>query len=337
MNNNKICKQKTHFWKWAVSFTLIATLMVGAVTALFAGKTDKTENALAAQNEFTAEMVNTEYVTLSMRSAAVPMATAVENSVSKTLTATVLPETAENKAVDWSIDWGDDGKTENVTDYVTVTPTSDGSNVATVTCYKAFTGNIVITATTRENGYSATCVVTFVGMPTDIVLDGTITPTSGEYKVGIGQTYTFNVSLSNPFNNVGSQFNSISCGVNGVGSVVLGYMEYYNASGNSNWYDTSDKTVTLDSLKDNFITVSYSQGVLTINTIKSIESYYASVDKMDGGRTRAYTDKFRSYVDDCYFKVWVTENTSGLTKEFNVRFDDGVVTGVSVAENELTF
>ena len=60
MNNNKICKQKSHIWKWAVSFTLIAALMVGAVTALFAGKTDKTENALAAQNEFTAEMVNTE-------------------------------------------------------------------------------------------------------------------------------------------------------------------------------------------------------------------------------------------------------------------------------------
>lgn len=337
MNNNKICKQKTHFWKWVVSFTLIATLMVGAVTALFMNKTENTNKALAVQNEFTAEMANTEYVMLSMRSSAVPMATAVENSVSKTLTATVLPETAENKAIDWSIDWGDDGKTENVTDYVTVTPTSDGSNVATVTCYKAFTGTIVITATTRENGYSATCVVTFVGMPADIVLNGSISQTNGEYKVGIGQTYTFNVSLTNPLGSVGSQFNSVSCGVNGVGSVVLGYMEHYNASGNDKWYDTSDQTVTLDSLKDNFITVSYSQGVLTINTIKSIESYYSSTQRMDGGRTTAYHDKFRSFVDDCYFKVWVKEETSGLMKEFNVRFDDGVVTGVSLAENELAF
>ena len=337
MNNNKICKQKTHFWKWVVSFTLIATLMVGAVTALFMNKTENTNKALAVQNEFTAEMANTEYVMLSMRSSAVPMATAVENSVSKTLTATVLPETAKNKAIDWSIDWGDDGKTENVTDYVTVTPTSDGSNVATVTCYKAFTGTIVITATTRENGYSATCVVTFVGMPADIVLNGSISQTNGEYKVGIGQTYTFNVSLTNPLGSVGSQFNSVSCGVNGVGSVVLGYMEHYNASGNDKWYDTSDQTVTLDSLKDNFITVSYSQGVLTINTIKSIESYYSSTQRMDGGRTTAYHDKFRSFVDDCYFKVWVKEETSGLMKEFNVRFDDGVVTGVSLAENELAF
>lgn len=337
MNNKKIYKQKSNIWKLAASFTLIAVLMVGAFTVLFAGKIDKTEKTSFVNNEFVAEIENTEHVMLSMRSSAIPMATLVENSVSKTLTATILPETAKNKAVDWSIAWGDDGKSETVTDYVTVTPTSDGSNVATVTCYKAFTGTIVITATTRENGYSATCVVTFVGMPTDIVLNGSISQTNGEYKVGIGQTYTFNVSLSNPFNNVGSQFNSISCGVNGVGSVVLGYMEHYNASGNDKWYDTSDQTVTLDSLKDNFITVSYSQGVLTIKTIKSIESYYASSKRMDGGRTTAYEDKFRSFVDDCYFKVWVKENTSGLTKEFNVRFDDGVVTGVSISENELAF
>ena len=58
---------------------------------------------------------------------------------------------------------------------------------------------------------------------------------------------------------------------------------------------------------------------------------------MDGGRTRAYHDNFRSYVDDCYFKVWIKENTSGLTKEFNVRFDDAVVTGVNMNNVELSF
>lgn len=198
-------------------------------------------------NDFAAETINTQYVKLAMSSAAT---VAADNSVNKTLTATVLPATAQNKAVDWSAEWGDS---------------------------------------------------------------------------------------SNPFNSVGSQFNSISCGVNGVGSMILGYMEHYNASGNDKWYDSSDKTVTLDSLKDNFITVSYSQGKLSITTIKSIESYYASVQRMDGGRTRGYTDKFRSYVDDCYFKVWITESTSGLTKEFIVRFDDKVVTGVNVSESEMSF
>lgn len=292
------------------------------------------KDAPRPDNDFAAETVNTQYVKLAMSSAAT---VAADNSVSKTLTATVLPATAQNKAVDWSAEWGDSSNTSNVSEYVTVTPNSDGSTTATVTCYKAFTGTVVITATTRENGYSATCIVTFVGLPTDISISGSLSPTSGAYKAGIGQSYAFDVSLSNPFNSVGSQFNSISCGVNGVGSMILGYMEHYNASGNDKWYDSSDKTVTLDSLKDNFITVSYSQGKLSITTIKSIESYYASVQRMDGGRTRAYTDKFRSYVDDCYFKVWITESTSGLTKEFIVRFDDKVVTGVNVSESEMSF
>ncbi len=287
-----------------------------------------------SENDFAAEMHNTQYVKLAMSSAATVTA---DNSVSKTLTATVLPETAENKAVDWTVEWDDTENETAVTDYVTVTPTADGSTTATVTCHKAFTGNIIITVTTRENGYSATCVVSFVGMPTDISISGSLSPSSGEYKVGIGETYTFNVSLTNPFNQVGSQFNNITCGVNGVGSVVLGYMEHYNSSGTDKWYDESDETVTLDSLKENFITVSYSAGKLSITTIKSIESYYSSVQRMDGGRTRAYHDKFRSFVDDCYFKVWVKESNSGLTKEFKVRFDDGVVTGVNMSNGELSF
>lgn len=286
------------------------------------------------ENDFSAEMHDTQYVKLAMSSAAT---VAADNSVSKTLTATVLPETAENKAVDWTVEWDDTENETAVTDYVTVTPTADGSTTATVTCHKAFTGNIIITVTTRENGYSATCVVSFVGMPTDISINGSLSPVSGEYKVGIGETYTFNVSLTNPFNQVGEQFNDITCGVNGVGSVVLGYMEHYNTSGTDKWYDESDETVTLDSLKENFITVSYSAGKLSITTIKSIESYYSSVQRMDGGRTRAYHDKFRSFVDDCYFKVWVKESTSGLTKEFKVRFDDGVVTGVNMSNGEMSF
>ena len=286
------------------------------------------------ENDFAAVIHNTEHVKLAMSTATV---LAADNSVSKTLTATVLPETAENKKVDWSVEWDDTENETTVTDYVTVTPAADGSTTATVTCYKAFTGNIIITVTTRENGYSATCVVSFIGIPTDISINGSLSPVSGEYNVGIGQTYTFDVSLTNPFNQVGEQFSDITCGVNGVGSVVLGYMEHYNSSGTDKWYDSSDKTVTLDSLKENFITVSYSAGKLSITTIKSIESYYGSMQRMDGGRTRAYHDKFRSFVDDCYFKVWVKESNSGLTKEFNVRFDDAVVTGVNMSNGEISF
>ena len=316
-------------------FAIMAAIAVFAlVLSLVLVGCSSDKNAPTADNDFSAEIHNTQYVKLAMSTATV---LAADNSVSKTLTATVLPETAENKKVDWSVEWDNTENTTDVTEYVTVTPSADGSTTATVTCYKAFTGNIIITVTTRENGYSATCVVSFIGIPTEIALNGSLPPSAGEYNVGIGETYTFDVTLTNPFNQVGSQFNDITCGVNGVGSVVLGYMEHYNSSGIDKWYDESDETVTLDSLKENFITVSYSAGKLSITTIKSIESYYSSVQRMDGGRTRAYHDKFRSYVDDCYFKVWIKENTSGLTKEFNVRFDDAVVTGVNMSNGEISF
>lgn len=72
-----------------------------------------------------------------------------------TLTATISPETADNKAVDWSVafvnpssSWANGKK---VTDYVTVLPSSDGALTATVNCLKAFGEQIIITVTSRAN------------------------------------------------------------------------------------------------------------------------------------------------------------------------------------------
>jgi len=293
--------------------------------------TNQQENIV---NDFSAEIINTDHVVISMSEI---MSMSTETSISKTLTATVLPATATNKTVDWSCEWADSENTANVSDYVTVTPLSSGSTTATVTCYNAFTDNIVITVTTRESGYSATCTVSFIGIPTDISISGAISPVSGEYLVGIGETYEFDVTLSNPFNSVGAEFNDITCGITGVGSVVLGYMEHYNTSNTDVWFDDGNKTVTLDSLKDNFISASFADGELSVTTIKSIESYYALKKGMDSGRTMTYTDKFRSYVDDCYFKVWVKENQSGLTNEYILRFDESIVTSISIDNGEIFF
>ena len=83
-----------------------------------------------------------------------------------TLTATVMPELAENKAVDWAIGFKNanaawaSGKT--VTDYVTVMPTSEGSLTARVECKAAFGTQIVVTVTSRENrSASATCTADY--------------------------------------------------------------------------------------------------------------------------------------------------------------------------------
>lgn len=72
----------------------------------------------------------------------------------ETITATINPDDATNKAVDWSVafknpssSWAS-GKT--VTEYVTVTPQSDGSLTATIECKKAFGEQIIVKCTSRE-------------------------------------------------------------------------------------------------------------------------------------------------------------------------------------------
>lgn len=317
--------------RWIVAFSLIAVLFIGMAVSLAILLSLKQEER-RPQNDFAAETVNSEHIRLTMSTYA---AVAADNSVSKTIIATVLPATAANKQVDWSVEWGDEEAEGDVSQYVTVTPASDGGTTATVTCKQAFTGTILVIATTRESGYQASCILTFVGIPTDIIVSGSVSPMGGAYKLGIGQDYVFDVELTNPFDSVGEQFNDFDCRVYGVGSVVLGYLE--RISGVEKWYDEQNETVPLDSLKDNFISVSYADGQLTVTTKKSIESYYSRMQKGDGGRTTFYWDKFRSYAGDCYFKVRIEERTSGISKELEIRFDDTIVTGVNVNQTEMQF
>ena len=157
MNNEFYEHKKSDAVKWIIVFVLIGVLFAGMIASLVMsapGKTEETEggvNAEAAAGDFEAIMHNTEFISLKMSAQAV---TAADNSVSKTLTATVTPDDANDKSVDWSIAWmsGATRAEEAVTDYVTVTPESDGALVATVTCHKAFPGDkAVITVKTKQS------------------------------------------------------------------------------------------------------------------------------------------------------------------------------------------
>lgn len=102
------------------------------------------------------------------------------------LTATITPEDATNKAVDWTVRFKDassewaTGKT--VTDYVTVTPTSDGALTANVQCLQAFGEQIEVVVTSRDNPEaSAICKVDYAARITGAsikfsTLDETYTP-----------------------------------------------------------------------------------------------------------------------------------------------------------------
>lgn len=91
---------------------------------------------------------------------------AAQNSASVTLQATVLPDNAANKTVDWSVTFKNPSvawaKNKVATDYITVTPSGDGSTRATVTCLENFGAQILITVTSRDNTEAkATCTVDY--------------------------------------------------------------------------------------------------------------------------------------------------------------------------------
>ncbi|MBR6050456.1 MAG: hypothetical protein IKP68_04540 [Clostridia bacterium] len=260
------------------------------------------------------------------------------NTVSYTINATVLPATAKNKNVTWTAAWGDSSNTSAVSTYLTVTPAAAGSTTATITCLKPFTGNIIVTCTTQESGFEAACVVQFKGVPSSITLTGDLTADSnGKFNVIPGKNYAMQINLANVYNQIGSEYSDYTYSLTGVGQFKVGYCEHYNTSGKDVWYDNSYKTVNVDDLKDQFVTVTQSGNSITITTIKSFESYYKTKTRMDGGRTWGYDDKFKEFVTDCYFKLAVRENTSGLVKEYIINFDPTLVAGISLTPMTITF
>ena len=162
-----------------------------------------------------------------------------KSTISVTLEATVEPVDAYNKEVDWAVVWADDATliSQAVENYVTVEPLTDGSTTATVTCYRPFVDNtVIITVTTREGGFTSTCDVEFVGVPTSMQVipvgdyarevsrrDGEFfgyDETIYHYYMSTGTTYQFEVILDNPLHQVSDSF------YDGI------YLRLYNDSAN---------------------------------------------------------------------------------------------------------
>ena len=321
---------------------LLAVVMIFTATALISCTSEgltsahPKETVVTFSDTLNSEPQSSPYISLSASPVTVSV-TEKATTLTQTLTAIIIPVTAANKEVDWSVAWADSANTQSVTDYLTVTPKSSGSTIATVACFRPFEGNIIITVTTRDSGFKAQCVVNYVGKPTDIVFASNLTPTASGYHVATKGSYTFNVSLLNPLGTVGEQFNDLVVEVGAVGSVVLGYREYYTATETEKWFEASDTTVELKTMADKFISVTYVDGVLTVNTLGAIEDYYESMERLDGGRTRAYKNQFRSYVGDCYFTVTITEKTSGLSETIKIRLDNTAVASVSLDHDRMSF
>ena len=120
-----------------------------------------------------------------------------------TLTATVTPANAVDKTVDWSVMFVDpaaswaNGKT--VTDYVTVTPTSDGALTATVECLQAFGEQIkVIVASRVSSTVNATCTVDYAQKITGmrVYFEPSNSSYSSDVNIPAGEEFTLSISAA---------------------------------------------------------------------------------------------------------------------------------------------
>ena len=110
----------------------------------------------------------------------------VQAETAYTVTATVYPADAANQKVDWSVSFANASSTwasgKKVTDYVTVTPSSDGALTAVIQNVAAFGERIVVKTTSRDNTSAyATLNVEYLQRTTgySFAVDGKVLSTTG--------------------------------------------------------------------------------------------------------------------------------------------------------------
>ncbi len=342
--------KKSDTVKWIIAFTLIIVLMAGVVAALILSL-DKPmpikpqETPVSENTELHFEQGKNPKVLLAMSAPRYAAATQANTaSVSYDITATLEPANVENKKVDWKIEWSADAplKDKKITEYFTLTPTSDGALTAKLTCIKSFRGSsAILSVTSRDSGVVGTATVTFSGKPAtmDVDVSGIGTQTrgniSGVLQLKRGQTYTQTIGISNAFGDVGSEYSDYSVSVTGVGSFVKG--TFTATMSYQKW--SEETNVNLDSVKNDYISAKIVNGKLVVEAKDRYENMRGStVGNSSGGTTK---DLYKEDNKDSngnlpYYQIKVTENKSGLSKTLNVYIVSTVNT-VSVNYGNIDF
>ena len=286
-----------------------------------------------------------------------------QNSVEVRIEATVTPANATNREVDFSVAWGDGAQraAEPVTDYVTVTPESDGSRIATVVCKKEFGDDtILITVTTRDGGFTAICTVTFEGMPDSLkfVYGDREYASTSEIAVRANAEYSVGLKLEGKLGEVGEQFGDfeiVSITMQGKfnarrkainngttvfeDSIVIDLEDPYYYAYDIAMGEDGDK-VMFDASQ--FIGCSIEGDTLKVRAIRSEESFvYPSTPPRTGTRVTyesAYYDpRGGGAPSDCRMCVLVRDNASGVEGLLYIDIEGTAVNGVSLSETELEF
>ena len=252
------------------------------------------------------------------------------------ITATITPADAKNKNVTWTVEWDSESKLKDkfVTDYVTVTADSTNSLKATVVCKRAFRGStIVVTVTTEEGGYAASCNVTYEGKPSAIDVNS-----GNALKVNLVGANSYAVSLSNVFDDLGEKYyNEVT-----VKSFTWGGTYYggkYNTMNGGSWEELGTNNIADLQNIEMYIDVTYDNQTLTVNNKKSIvESAYQDMTGSSQGAL------YYGYVkSDVKMYVDVTLECIGVEKTVRVNFEpvtltvNGGANGSCKLVNEATF
>ena len=334
--------------------TVLSTFALASCNPNGFGKNTDTEPAKTTPS-LSIETKNSPFMSLSAKT--VTRATTNGNVLEHILTATVLPETAENKEVDWTINWEDDTRSENLNEYVRLVSNGDGSNVVTVTCLQPFTGNVVITVTTREGGFTAQCICKYVGIPSNMDVDLSDAIIMPDFDlnidiVEIGQTTTYHeINLSNIFGEPGADFTpeydieleahggiktkNTTHDANGnltgteEGEITMQTMDFFDTVGYYSAYYMSDKGAF------NTLYVGIRDGQLYLSGLNYPAAFHSEKTNTDGTVSKVVFD---GYIDDMepYVTVTLTEKVTGISYTFNVR-TVGTVNNVNLDYSEIIF
>ncbi len=345
--------QRSDKIKWVIAFTLIIVLIIGVFGSyvhLF-GYFDKANEDKPTTEDSTSISSDEGSIRLTSLEAYSTEVNAIgETTVSKKITATVLPVDAPNKAIDWAITWCVPIEGKQVTEYLTVTPDSDGALSATITAHKAFpNATAYVTATTRVGGFTAQCLVTYDGKPETMTLvcNGETYTTTGTLYATAGNQYSMSINLDNTLHSVGSKYKEFEIvSVTGNGKFTLTKQYIVNGSVSSTadvvfdleqgYYNYTDEVLgeskTLTISPNEFLTATLSGNTLNLNVIKS-ESSYSTQYPRTGYYFKykgTYTDPRSGGVpDNCRWEIYLKETVSG--KELLLYVDiESTVTSVSL-------
>lgn len=342
----------------ALAFILIAGVIVGVIfwqngnisfTPIGQEQTgtsdEETPNEEVLVPPIEATISDNEHIRLAM-SAAV---TAVDGEyVEQYITATVLPEEAPDKTVDWTVAW-EDGSDTDIDNYVQVIPDADGSCNAAIRCYAAFEGTIVVTCVTRDGGFTATCNVTFVGVPSEIVFDYGDYELEQEGDVYILPTGKGSLQVWADFSNIfGSVMDdlAVTWRVGFEGDMTV-RVTHYNSGAyvGSRTFEATDgvipllSDITIEGSVQGSINV-IEEGVLSIVT--TADTYFwatakSTVDNCEFNLTSGSVRRNIQVVSASgYITLTAVCSEYDIQKTIKIRVDSSV-NGVSLSENAIVF